>query len=109
MIRSTLIELAGARAEPYQPTARILTSHLEAFGRALKKRLNDRWPEFAKRYLNILVDEIVINGDEAAIRGATTDRRIAVQRSEETGLDQVPSLMGEWRARRDSNSRPPGS
>jgi hypothetical protein len=66
---AVLIELANARAKQHQPTARILPSHLDAFSQALRRRLRDRRPDFAKRYLNILVDKIVINASAASIRG----------------------------------------
>jgi site-specific DNA recombinase len=105
----TLLELASARVNLNAPMERILPSQVEAFGRALRKRLQDRRPEFAKRYLNIVVDRIVVNGDRAAIQGSYGRLAVAVQGSQKAALDQVPSFMGDWRARRDSNSRPPGS
>ncbi len=88
------MELARARATQHRPTARILRSHLDAFSSSLRKRLKDQRPEFAERYLNILVEEVVINGDEAAIWGSYDRLAVAVQRSEEAGLDQVPSFGG---------------
>ncbi|MBC9070655.1 recombinase zinc beta ribbon domain-containing protein [Thauera sp. CAU 1555] len=106
---SALIELAGARRHYHMPAARILPSNIEAFSKAIRKRLQDGRPEFAKRYLQVLVDEIVINGNEAAIRGSYDRLALAVQKTKEGNLDQVPSFIGVWRARKDSNLLPPGS
>jgi site-specific DNA recombinase len=100
---STLLELASAKGKQHAPVTRIVPTNVDAFSRALRKRLEDKRPEFAKRYLNILVDEIVIDGDEASIRGSYDRLAVAVQKSKESGLDQVPSFMGKWRARQDSN------
>lgn len=106
---STLIELAGVQRQHFMPTARILPSNIEAFSKAIRKRLSDSRPEFAKRYLQVLVDEIVINGDEATIRGSYDKLAMAVHKTKEGNLDQVPSFIDVWRARKDSNLLPLGS
>ena len=106
---SALIELAGARRQQFIPTARILPSNIEAFSYAIRKRLRESPPEFAKRYLQVLVDEIVINGNEATIRGSYDKLAMAVHKTKEGDLNQVPSFICNWRARQDSNPRPPGS
>jgi site-specific DNA recombinase len=98
---STLLELARARAKQYAPTPRVLPSQLDAFSQAIRKRLLDRRAHFAKRYLRLLVDEIVINGDEAAIHGSYDRLSAAIRQTKKGTLDQVPSFMGEWRARED--------
>ncbi len=106
---STLLELASARAKRHMPAPRILPSNIEAFSAALKKRLQNQDTEFAKRYLGILVDEIIVSGNEASIRGGYGPLAAAAEKSKEGALDQVPSFVGEWRAWKDSNLRPPGS
>ncbi|MCP5413325.1 MAG: recombinase zinc beta ribbon domain-containing protein [Chromatiaceae bacterium] len=106
---STLMELARARAKKHMPAPRILPSTLESFSTALRKRLVNRDTAFAKRYLGVLLDEIVISDNEAAIRSGYGPLAAAVEKSKEGTLDQVPSFVGEWRAWRDSNSRPLGS
>ncbi len=98
---STLMELARARAKKHMPTPRILPSTLEAFSAALRKRLVNRDTAFAKRYLSVLVDQIVLSGNEASIRGGYRPLAAAVEKSKEGTLDQVPSFVGEWRARKD--------
>ena len=78
-----------------------------ARGHAPNKRPKDGRPELAKRYQNIAIAKIVINGDKAAIQGGYGRLAVAVQGSQKAGLDQVPGfMMGEWRARRDSNPWP---
>ena len=77
-----------------------------ARARAEEARPKDGRPELAERYQNIAVDKIVINGDKATIRGSYGRLAVAVQGSQEAGLDQVPGFMGDWRARRDSNPWP---
>ncbi len=79
---------------------RILPSNIGAFSHAIRKRLGDPRTEFAKRYLQVLVDEVVINGKEATIRGSYDKLVMAVQKTKEGDLDQVPSFM------RPSESRP---
>ena len=54
----------------------------------------------------MLVDEIVIEGGEATIRGSYEKLALAVQKTKKGNLDQVPSFMCAWRARDDSNVRP---
>ena len=84
-------------------------SQVEALGKALRKLLLNKDTGLAKGYLNILVDEIVVTEKTATISGSNaTLVAIMGQMGKGTG-DQVPSFMHEWRARRDSNSRPPGS
>jgi hypothetical protein len=93
-------ERAGTGAAQHRPTARFLPSHLDAFGGALRKRLKDRRPQLAKRFLDILVEEIVINGIRQRFGAVRTG---SGPRAEEAGLDQVPRFVGKWRARQDSN------
>jgi hypothetical protein len=46
-------------------------------------------------------EAIVINGDEAAIHGSYDRLSAAIRQTKKGTLDQVPSFMGEWRARED--------
>ena len=108
-----LIEMAGVRRDHSVPVEHIKASQIEAFGKALRQRLLSGDPAFAKSYLKLLVDEIVVEGKAATIRGsyaalasaaAMTTGKIKVGHS-----DQVPTFIRDWRARRDSNSLPLGS
>lgn len=48
----------------------------------------------------MLVDEIVVKGGEATIRGSYEKLAMAVQKTKEGNLDQVPSFICMARTRR---------
>lgn len=100
---SILIELAGNRRRHALPLDRLLPSQVEAFGKALRKKLLEGEPSFAKSYLHALVDQIVVTGNEATVSGSYGKLASAIA-GKKKGTAQVPSFMGDWRARRDSNS-----
>ena len=52
------------------------------------------------------MDEIRLDSNELHIRGSYRALARAVTLSKEEKLDEVPSLVPEWRARDDSNVRP---
>jgi site-specific DNA recombinase len=106
---STLIELAGARSQQQIPALRILPSNIEAFSKAMRKRLLENGTDFAKRYLQVLVEEIVVRGSEATIRGSYEKLGMAVTGEKKGTSEEVPSFIFDWRARSDSNARPLGS
>ena len=64
---SLMIELASARRLHAAPVERILPSQVEAFSKAIRAKLQDK--DFAKRYLHALVEEIVVTGDTATMKG----------------------------------------
>jgi hypothetical protein len=63
---------------------------------------------FGRDYLRAVVDKIVVNGDTATISGSNAKLMRAVG-AKKPLAGQVASFIHEWCARRDSNSRPPGS
>ena len=67
-----------------------------------------RWAPLAKSYLNILVDEIVVQDKAATIRGsyaALAGTMQAMQKAKVGNLlEQVPTFNLNWCAGRDSNS-----
>lgn len=65
---SLLVELAGVRRNVAVPVDRILPSNIEAFSKAIRIKLKDK--AFAKHYLQVLVDEIVVDGDTATMKGS---------------------------------------
>ena len=99
-----LIELAGVRRSQAMPVERILPSNIAAFSKAICKKLSDQ-SGFAKSYLRVLVDEIVVKGELATITGSYGKLASAIAEKKK-GTDQVPSFMGDWRARLESNQRP---
>ncbi len=63
---SLLVELAGVRRSVAVPVERNLPSKIDAFSKAIRAKLKDK--NFAKRYLQLLVDEIVVDGDMATMK-----------------------------------------
>ena len=104
---SLLVELASVRRTHALPVDRILPSNIEAFSKAIRAKLDDK--DFAKRYLQVLVDEIVVSGDTATIKGSYAALANAIVQKKKGTSEEVPSFMSDWRARSDSNARPSGS
>jgi hypothetical protein len=103
-------QISSLKRQQQLPIKNISTKHIEAFCLALKKRFNDPDSGFGKGYLRLLVDEIRIEDKQATIKGSygALAQVISGMNPENSG-GSVPSSMRGWRARRDSNSRPPGS
>ena len=102
-----LIELAGTRREHALPAVEyIKPSQVEAFGQVLRQKLLAKDSPIAKRYLALLVDEIVVNDKTATMRGSHAALASTLHVIQGGKVDQVPRLLPDWRARRDSNSRP---
>jgi site-specific DNA recombinase len=72
---------------------------VDAFCRALKKRLTDPASGLGKAYLRLVVDEIRLEGDELRIRGSYRRLADAMGLMEKMKLGEVPSFIPEWRAR----------
>jgi site-specific DNA recombinase len=106
-----LIELAGVRRDHSLPIDHIKASEIAAFGKALRQRLLSGNSGFAKSYLNLLVEEIVVEGKAATVRGryAALAAAASMDKIKVGHLKQVPTFIADWRARRDSNSLPLGS
>jgi site-specific DNA recombinase len=61
----------------------------------------------ARAYLNILVDEIVVEDKTATIKGSYAALAETMQQIKKGNLsNQVPSFIPVWCARRDSNPPP---
>ena len=101
-----LIELAGVRREHSLPAEQIKASQIDSFSKLLRHKLIAKDSALAKSYLNLLVDEIVVNGKEATIKGSNAALMAAAAMDvKKVGhLKQVPTFIHDWRARRDSNS-----
>ena len=99
-----LIERAGVGREQSLPSVEYLKpSQVDAFGKVLRKKLLAKDSALAKSYLNLLIDEIRVEDNQATIRGSY-DALAATIHQIKTGTDQVPTFNPNWRARRDSNS-----
>jgi site-specific DNA recombinase len=101
------IELARVRRESALPTERVFRKeYVNALGEVLREKLHDPASPFAKSYLNILVDKIVVSGNEATIKGSHLALVNAMQRAESVSSEEVPISVPDWCARRDSNPQP---
>lgn len=65
-----MIEMAGVRRDLGIPLETIKASQIDGFGKALRHRLLSGDRGFAKSHLNLLVDEIVVQGKTVTIRGS---------------------------------------
>ena len=79
---------------------------MDVFGKVLRKKLLAKASSLAKNYLNILVDEIVVQDKTATIKGSYGTLAETMQKIKMGNLNQVPSFMVDWCARRESNPRP---
>ena len=90
------------------PVEQVLPSMVERFSKGVRRKLDD--PAFAKCYLQLLVEDIVVTDCQATIRGNKAKLAAAIRtHKEKMGTNEVPSFMSVWRARSDSNARPSGS
>ena len=106
---AVLIEMASIRRSPQAlPADRVLPSQVGAFSKVIRAKLRDRASPFARDYLHAVVDSVVVHGDTATISGSHA-RLMGAIAGKKMGTGQVPTFIPDWRARRDSNSRPPGS
>jgi hypothetical protein len=101
-----LLDMATLRRRQLPPVARITPSQVQAFARVMREKLQDRESSFAKDYLRAVVAEVVVHGETATVSGSNA-RLMELAARGKVNADQVPSSMQEWRARKDSNSRPP--
>ncbi|MEO9040616.1 MAG: recombinase family protein [Gallionella sp.] len=104
------IELAGVRRDQSMPAVELIkASQVEVFGKVLREKLLAKGSPLAKSYLNILVDEIVVQDKTATVKGSYEALAETMQQIKMGNLNQVPSFMPNWCARSDSNARPLGS
>ena len=105
------IELAGVRRDTSLPALEYLkASQIDVFGKVLRQKLLAKESPLAKSYLNILVDEIVVQDKTATIKGSYAALAETMERIKSGSLNnQVPSFIPDWCARSDSNARPLGS
>src|SRR5665811_728420 len=98
----------GYRRDTSLPAVEYLkASHVDTFGEVLRQKLLAKGSPLAKSYLNILVDEIVVQDKTATIKGSYAALAETMQQIKMGTLDnQVPSFIHDWCARRESNPRP---
>jgi site-specific DNA recombinase len=108
--QETLIQLSGLRQRQNLPIDKISKREIEAFCKALKNRFNDAESGFGKAYIKVLVDEIRIEKKQAVMTGNYRAlAQIVSSTITENPVSSVPIFTSNWRARKDSNLRPPSS
>ncbi|MDP2828106.1 MAG: hypothetical protein Q8O37_05815 [Sulfuricellaceae bacterium] len=81
----------------------ILPGEVDAFSRFICGKLM-AGSGLAKSYLQMLVDEIRVTGEEATIKGGYDQLIAAIQNQKnKKGTEAVPSVGYDWRARQESN------
>ena len=102
------IELASVRRDTSLPAVEYLkASQVDIFGKVLREKLLAKGSPLAKSYLNVLVDEIVVEDKTATIKGSYAALAETMQQIKMGTLNnQVPSFIQHWCARRESNPRP---
>ena len=106
---SLLIQMAEAKTSSLPPAIEFLKpSQVDLFGKALRRLLMDKDSSLVKSYVQLLVDEVVINDEEAIISGSYSALAHVLQQMK-TGTKQVPTFIHDWCARRESNPRPSAS
>ena len=87
------------------PVVAVSPEKAAAFSTALRAKLRDTEnPTFRRAYLRLMLDKVVVGKESIRISGPKAV--LAHQLSAESPLPPslVPTLMANWRARRDSNS-----
>ena len=104
--QDVLVASAALRDKWEVPLNRLTPAHVQKFTRALRTRLLDTTSGFGKAYLNLLVDEMRLDGNELYIKGSHRALARAVSISKEGKPGEVPSFVPEWRPEDESNVRP---
>jgi hypothetical protein len=99
-----LIKLTEVRTAPVPPAIEHLkASQVDLFGKALRKLLQAKDSSLIKSYVQLLVDEVLIEDDEAVIRGSQDSLAHALQQMKMGTNIQVPTLIHDWCRLSDSN------
>ena len=81
---------------------------IERFGRAMREHLTTGSVPFRKAYLQSIIDVVEVDDTQIRIKGSKEVLEKAVLASRAGTIDGS-QMSTRWRARRDSNSRPPNS
>jgi site-specific DNA recombinase len=103
-----LTRIAGLKRRKTLPLDDINPGLIEAFSRVLRNKLQDPASRFGRDYLNLLIKEIRVAGNQATVTGSHAAVAQAIAQMQ-MGTQMVPTFISDWRARRDSNSLPLGS
>jgi site-specific DNA recombinase len=103
-IESLHIEIAGARRLTTLPLDYLKPSSIETVAKVIRSRICAADSSLAKGYLNMLVDEIRVEHEKIEAKGSHLALAETLTKIGQGA--QVPTIVCEWRARRESNPRP---
>ncbi len=101
--QDVLVASAALRDKWTIPATKLTPGHIAKFTQALRERLLDTSSGFGKAYVNLLLDEIRLDGNVLRIKGSYSALARAVTLSKQGKLEQVPSFVPEWRPHGGSN------
>ncbi|HEX6218192.1 MAG TPA: hypothetical protein VFZ35_02830, partial [Sphingomicrobium sp.] len=87
-----------------KPSQRAVTPELVGrFGNLLRDGLRGDNPALRQAYVRLLIDQVIVEGEQIRIRGSRKALERAVVATAAGTCKGVPSFAREWRARKDSN------
>ena len=106
-LTSVAEEIVALERQIGAKSSRITPEKVERFAAAMRAKLRDGGePQVRRRYVRAFVGEVVMSREQIIIRGPNRALELAAA-GEMPADDKVRTFMGEWRARQDSNLRPP--
>src|SRR5262249_24444040 len=98
-----LLEVARKRDRGQLALTKLSPKQITTFCTALRDRLLDPNAGFGKAYVNLLVDEIRLEGDKLNVRGSYDALAQAIGLGKMGKREGVPSFIPDWRPHGDSN------
>lgn len=106
--REELLRQVSSKKRMRQVPGDLLSqANIEKFVATARRRLRDPQSDLRKKYVGLFVDRVEVRDGEVRISGSKEALAAAMQ-AKATGNGQVPSYVGEWWARQDSNLQPDG-
>lgn len=103
-------KIASHQQSPQALVDSIDLEEVKMFAGLMRQRLLDQNTPFSKEYLQLLVKEIVLKGNQATIKGSYKSLvgavRFTAEKKNLSTPDEVLRFNDVWRARQDSNLRP---
>ena len=93
MVGQFLSTRAALRDKWEVPLNKLTPAHVQKFTRALRARLLDTASGFGKAYLNLMVEEIRLDGNKLHLQGSYRALARAISLSNEGKLGAVPSFV----------------
>ena len=102
-----LASIAGINRKQSFPLTKIDKHKIELFCSAIQEKILDKSANFGKGYLQLLVDEILVTGNEIKMRGKKATLAGTITKMGTLGKG-VPIIVDAWLPGTGSNRRPSG-